>query len=209
MQKELFEDSSISPKDSSALLPDLIAPWLMYESSFLSKQEAVAAFETLKSELPWQQPEVVVFGRSHRIPRLQCWQSDPDVIYQYSGKVLEPQPWHPLLLDIKVRLELSSGYKFNSVLVNFYRDGNDKMGWHSDDESELGPNPVVASISLGETRAMFFKNKKSQQTTSIDLLAGSMLVMKAGMQRVFQHQIPARRKVRHGRISLTFRYIVN
>mgnify|MGYP005989484103 CR=1 FL=1 len=181
----------------------------MYERSFLSKQEAVAVFETLKAELPWQQPEVVVFGRNHRIPRLQCWQSDPDVIYQYSGKVLEPQPWHPLLLDIKARLELSCGYKFNSVLVNFYRDGNDKMGWHSDDESELGPNPVVASISLGETRAMFFKNKKSQQTASIDLLAGSMLVMKAGMQRVFQHQIPARRKVSHGRISLTFRYIVN
>ena len=92
-------------------------------------------------------------------------------------------------------------------MVNFYRNGEDKMGWHSDDEPELGPNPVVASLSLGISRTMHFKDKKTNQTAAVELSNGALLIMKAGMQRAFKHQIPSRKKVREGRISLTFRYI--
>ena len=192
-------------------LPANISPWLNVDSNFLDLEEAVALFEQLSQELNWQQPEVIVFGKSHKIPRWQDWQSDSGVTYQYSGKTLDSKPWHPAVLQLKNKIEQSTLLSFNSVLINFYRDGEDKMGWHSDNEPELGLNPAVACVSLGATRDIQFKEKvdtdNSSGAVNVALTNGSLLVMKPGMQAKFEHQIPVRRKVSQGRISLTFRQI--
>lgn len=205
MQQSLFEPS----------LPDELSPWLDFKPAFLTAEQAARLFHALIGELSWQQPEVVVFGKKHKIPRWQDWQSDQNITYQYSGKVLAPKAWHPEVLKIKHLLEEAVGHTFNSVLINYYRDGEDKMGWHADNEPELGPNPVVACVSLGAQRDLQFRRKKSSTSVApssainVSLTNGSLLLMKAGMQRHFEHQIPARKSVDEGRISLTFRKVVS
>ncbi|MDA8622251.1 alpha-ketoglutarate-dependent dioxygenase AlkB [Psychrosphaera sp.] len=208
MQSDLFNELNATTTVTTAEIPDLVKPWLEYKSDFLQEFEASELYQKLEQQLDWQQPEIVVFSKRHPIPRLQCWQSDPGVQYQYSGKALNANAWHPLLANIRDRIHTQQGVYFNSVLVNFYRNGEDKMGWHSDDEPELGPNPIVASLSLGASRTMHFKDRKTNQTAAVELTTGALLLMKAGMQRAFKHQVPSRKRVREGRISLTFRYIV-
>lgn len=162
----------------------------------------------LREAVPWENHRVRLFGREHASPRLSCWIGDPGATYRYSGTVFEPHPWLPSLQPLRARLEDELGVEFNSVLVNLYRDGGDCMGWHSDDEPELGPSPVIASVSLGATRRFVLKHREDpRHRRAIELPSGSLLVMAGGTQRHYRHALPRTTKVVGERINLTFRHI--
>ena len=177
-----------------------------YQPDFLGHQEALTLYETLENETPWTQEVVHVYGKSHPAPRLSCWVSDPTMSYSYSYTRMEPTPWTPTLLILKERIEKSTGCTFNSVLLNYYRDGQDTTGWHSDDEAELGRNPVIASISLGAPRDFLLRHKNKDRKHKITLENGSLLMMKGATQHFWQHHVPKRANA-FGRINLTFRTI--
>lgn len=155
----------------------------------------------------------MIFGSLRLQPRLTAWCSDPSVSYSYSGLQLEPTPWHPALGALRQRLTNNFGQPLNSVLVNAYRDGSDSMGWHSDDERELGPKPFIASVSLGATRRFRLRPKHSQsrpvESRGIDLANGDLLLMEQDSQRDWQHCITRTRKSTGLRINLTFRNVQN
>ena len=184
--------------------------WL--DESFLA-EEASALFSELESTLPWRQESIQLFGRTVAIPRLQSWHGDPGASYRYSGLDLEPEPWTPLLAELRARLEtVELGAQFNSVLANLYRDGQDSMGWHADDEPELGAEPVIASLSLGETRTFQLRHRTDRSIARIDLdlPSGSLLWMAGKTQTHWQHALPKRggkRRTWGARINLTFRRI--
>lgn len=150
-----------------------------------------------------------MYGRQHLQPRLSAWVGDPGLDYRYSGLVLRPCPWTALLLRIRHDVERHAGHRFNSVLLNLYRDGRDAIGWHSDDEPELGVMPVIACLSFGATRTFRMRHKSSttQPPLSLPLADGSLLVMAGRTQSCWRHAIPREPKVERMRISLTFRQI--
>ena len=150
-----------------------------------------------------------MFGQLRRIPRLQAWYGDNGCRYRYSNLLLEPLPWTPLLLDIKALAEQQAGCAFNAVMLNCYRDGQDSMGWHSDDEPELGLNPVIASISLGACRRFSLKHRSRTQLTPVYLepAHGSLIIMSGALQHHWQHAVPKTRKPLGERVNLTFRRI--
>jgi alkylated DNA repair dioxygenase AlkB len=182
---------------------------LQYHPHLFDSQEQSLLMNALQEEIPWKQEHIKLFGKTHPTPRLTAWHGNTHCVYKYSGVVNQPFPWTPSLLTIKTRIEsLSNGATFNCVLLNFYRDGSDKMGWHSDDEKELGPNPSIASVSFGATRRFDFKHKTEANTKfSIHLESGSLLLMQGDMQHHWLHQIPAQKRIQEPRINLTFRYI--
>ena len=182
---------------------------LQYHPLLFDPKEQSLLMNALQEEIPWKQEHIKLFGKTHPTPRLTAWHGDTHCVYKYSGVVNQPFPWTPSLLTIKTRIEsLSNGATFNCVLLNFYRDGSDKMGWHSDDEKELGPNPSIASVSFGATRRFDFKHKTEANTKfSIHLESGSLLLMQGDMQHHWLHQIPAQKRIQEPRINLTFRYI--
>lgn len=161
----------------------------------------------LISECPWRQEEITVYGKAYLQPRLSAWYGD--LGYSYSGIRLEPLPWSATLLDIKARVQQLVGHEFNSVLLNYYRDQHDKMGMHSDDEKELGDRPVIASLSLGETRTLLLRHKtrKDLPTIKLALPSGSLLLMCGDTQRYWRHGINSERNHCAARINLTFRQI--
>ncbi|EGN76270.1 alkylated DNA repair protein [Idiomarina sp. A28L] len=177
-----------------------------YISEFFSKNEADRIQSALLEELSWHQGDVYVFGRWHKTPRLQAWHGEKELVYRYSGKSLTAEPWSPTLNEIRNRL-MEYGFKPNAVLANQYRNGSDKMGWHSDDEPELGVNPIILSLSFGAQRDFDFRHKKTKETYRIPLEHGSLLIMKGSTQRFWQHQLPARKRENATRINLTFRSI--
>ena len=142
-------------------------------------------------------------------PRLNAWYGDPGCRYGYSGTRFEPLPWTETLTDIKERLTATLGVAFNSMLANRYRDGRDSVAWHSDDEPELGRNPVIASVSLGATRRFTLKHKSRRdiRPLAVDLTHGSLLVMSGPTQHQWLHQIAKTTRIVGERINLTFRYI--
>lgn len=164
----------------------------------------------LIAEIPWRQERITLFGKAHLQPRLICWMGDPGCSYRYSSVLHEPDPWHELVAALRSRIEKLAGTEFNSVLLNYYRDGNDSMGFHTDDELELGDRPLIASLSFGATRLMHFRHRHDagSPTQRIALHDGSLLVMGATMQRDWKHAIPKTRKPIGPRINLTFRQIV-
>lgn len=155
----------------------------------------------------WRQEEITVYGKSYLQPRLSAWHGD--LSYSYSGIRLEPVPWTPALLDLKTRVEALTGHQFNSVLLNYYRDQNDSMGMHSDDERELGPQPPIASLSLGEERTFLLKHKtrKDLKTVKLALPKGCLLLMQGDTQQFWRHGINKERHPCGPRINLTFRAI--
>jgi alkylated DNA repair dioxygenase AlkB len=161
----------------------------------------------LISECPWRQEEITVYGKAYLQPRLSAWYGD--LGYSYSGIRLEPLPWSATLLDIKARVQQLVGHEFNSVLLNYYRDQHDKMGMHSDDEKELGDRPVIASLSLGESRTLLLRHKtrKDLPTIKLALPSGSLLLMCGETQHYWRHGINAERNHCAARINLTFRQI--
>ena len=174
---------------------------------FLRQSEADHYYRLLAQGLAWRQDEITIFGKKVKIPRLQAWYGDENTAYCYSGLLMQPKPWTPELLTLKDMVQECCGSTFNSVLANFYRHGNDKMGYHSDDEPELGSNPVIASLSLGCTRRFVFKHKHTDEKLALDLPSGSLLVMKGQTQQHYKHAIMMRKSLTQGRINLTFRYV--
>jgi alkylated DNA repair dioxygenase AlkB len=163
----------------------------------------------LTAQTPWSQPQIKLYGRSFSVPRLVAWYGDAGVGYRYSGLVHEPLLWTPLLADIREQVQQQVGQRLDGVLLNLYRDGQDAMGWHSDDEPELGPEPLVVSLNLGATRRFDFRRKGASRIEySIDLEHGSLLVMSGPTQHHWQHQIARTRKVSEPRLNLTFRQII-
>ena len=156
----------------------------------------------------WEKGYIKIFGKTHQIPRLQAWYADVGIEYSYSGKKLHRHNWNKTLLEIKERIEDITSYKFNSVLANLYRDGNDSMGLHSDNEKELGDKPVIASLSLGEARDIHFKHKKIKKSLDIPQSNGQLLVMHGKTQEYWKHEIKKTKKIKKPRINLTFRNII-
>ncbi len=175
--------------------------------------EASALLPALQQEVPWRQEVIQVWGRRHPVPRLTCWMGDAGAVYRYSGLRLLPEPWTPLVSGLRRRVEEAAGSRFDAVLLNLYRDGQDRMGWHADDEPELDPEAPIASLSLGATRCFQLRSRQRgedgrRETIALELGDGDLLVMDPPTQRHWQHQLPARRGVRTPRLNLTFRRLL-
>lgn len=178
-----------------------------YRPEFIEFDAAIALYEKIVAQTPWRQDTIKLYGKLHLTPRLLCWMGDPEMIYGYSDSTMAPIPWSSCLLEIKHMLEAQTNRHFNSVLINYYRDGQDSVSWHSDDEPELGINPVIASISLGAPRDFHLRHKvKKQLRHKMNLSNGSLLIMSGTTQHFWQHHVP-KRKHAQGRVNLTFRTI--
>ncbi|MDG1350111.1 MAG: alpha-ketoglutarate-dependent dioxygenase AlkB [Crocinitomicaceae bacterium] len=181
---------------------------LGYEESFLEKSEADSILEILKEELSLKQNDIVIFGKNYKTPRLEAFYSKNGEQYGYSGKKMTPKPFNATLDQICSKIESATSQKFNSVLINLYRDGQDSNGWHADNEKELGPHPFIASLSLGESRKIQFKHKSSNQRVEETLVHGSLMIMSGALQEFWKHQIPKTKAKKEARLNLTFRYII-
>jgi alkylated DNA repair dioxygenase AlkB len=182
--------------------------WLEHAAGWLPDQEADQALAALRDELCWEQREVVLFGRRILQPRLIAWAGDFG--YRYSGQTLEPRAFTPTARELLERVRAQTGELFNHVLVNRYRSGDDSMGLHADDEPELGPDPLVAIVSLGTTRRLTVKprRKRDGERHDLQLGHGALLVMGGTCQRHYLHGVPRQVGVPGERISLTFRRLL-
>ncbi|AKT41553.1 alpha-ketoglutarate-dependent dioxygenase AlkB family protein [Chondromyces crocatus] len=183
---------------------------LTLHDPWLPSAEAEALLSTLQDTVVWKQEKIRLFGREHFQPRLSAWMGDPGTIYRYSGLTLQPAPWTPALAGLRERVEATSGVPFNSVLLNYYRSGDDAMGFHADAEPELGQNPVIASVSLGGHRRFVLKPTRDlpdEAPVTLSLGGGSLLVMSGTTQHFWRHGVP-RQAGAGPRINLTFRRIV-
>ena len=177
-------------------------------ANFIAVQDADTLLKHLLKTTPWQQPRVRVYGKWHPTPRMVAFYADPFLSYRCSETLHGAQSWTPELSKIRVRIEQQLASRFNAVLLDYYRDGRDTMGWHADDEKELGYQPVIASLSLGAARDIYFKAKSGRQTpVKINLASGSLLIMDGQTQAHWLHHIPKRLKCNSARINLTFRNI--
>jgi alkylated DNA repair dioxygenase AlkB len=180
--------------------------WL--DPGFLAPAEAAEAFAALRGTIPWEVHRIRLFGREVDSPRLSAWIGDAGATYRYSGATFTPLPWPPGLSAIRDRVAAAAGQPFNSVLANLYRDGRDYMGWHSDDERALGPRPVIASLSLGATRRFRLRRRDDPACAlDLELVAGSLLLMRGDTQRTTRHALPRTAKAVGERINLTFRAV--
>jgi alkylated DNA repair dioxygenase AlkB len=192
-------------KTGTMELPDAT---LVFEPQFLPGDEANPLLTSLLQKTPWRQDEIRIFGKTHPQPRLTALFGNNGNSYSYSGITMDPVPFTPELKDLKDKVEQQCGHTFTTCLLNLYRDGNDSNGWHADDEKELGTNPVIASVSLGETRVFHLKHRRQKSLRyRMRLVHGSLLVMRGPMQHHWLHQIPKTRKPVKPRINLTFRSI--
>jgi alkylated DNA repair dioxygenase AlkB len=183
---------------------------LYYCSDLVPERDRAAMLRRLIDDTPWRQESVTVWGKTYPQPRLTAWYGDPDAYYTYSGITLTPIQWSRLLLEIKERVEIATRASFNSVLLNYYRDDHDSMGLHSDDEPELGPSPIIASVSLGEERTLVMKHRlnKTAKPARLRLASGSVLLMKGETQRYWKHGVGKETHRCGPRVNLTFRRIV-
>jgi len=176
--------------------------------NFFSQAEAESYFGSITEKSPWRQDPIKIFGKLILQPRLTAWVGDEGARYRYSGLNLQPAPWSAELGSIKVRLESGTGFKFNSALLNLYRDGRDSMGWHRDNEPELGPNPVIASVSLGATRLFKLRHYQDKALKlDIPLENGSVLIMQGSTQHFWEHSIPKTSRPVGPRLNITFRLV--
>ncbi|MBR7801324.1 alpha-ketoglutarate-dependent dioxygenase AlkB family protein [Undibacterium fentianense] len=202
-QSSLFDKPDISEILS---LPDAK---IQYFPHCYTKPEADQLYQQLQQEIPWRHEQIRIAGIVRLQPRLSAWFGDADATYTYSGLKLQPLAWSSVLLQIKEKLEDTCHTAFNSVLLNYYRDHQDSMGWHSDDEKELGAQPVIASLTLGEERLFQLKHKhRPELRYKIPLAHGSLLVMAGETQHHWLHAIAKEKSHISGRINLTFRRIL-
>jgi alkylated DNA repair dioxygenase AlkB len=184
---------------------------IRFEPEWLPRSEADALLQELRTSVGWTQGAITLFGRDLLEPRLTAWVGDAD--YTYSGRTMRAAPWTGVLVELRARIERFAGARFNAVLLNLYRGGQDSMGMHSDDEPELGPDPIIASASLGATRRFVLapKNKRAREagTYEIALGHGSLLVMSGPTQHRYRHGIPKQPGFEGERINLTFRRILS
>lgn len=199
-QLSFFDDGLQSPK--------LPAHLMQYKPGFFTKAECEALIPSLKTNIRWNQETIQMYGKLLNTPRLTAWYGDNSKTYAFSGKKYDPYPWTDELLFIKSRVDAATGIIFNSVLLNLYRNGNDSVAWHADDEPELGVNPVIASVSFGQIRRFDIRHKTDKkQKYSVELENGSLLIMKGDLQHQWEHQVPKSAKALGERINLTFRVI--
>lgn len=175
--------------------------------------DATALYHTLLNELPWQSDIVTLFGKTHITTRKIVWMGDKNANYQYSGHVRQTVPWSDVAFHVKQKIEQALAEvgvtaNFNTCLLNYYPSGADGMGYHADDEKELGHQPVIASLSLGATRKFVFKHKKTQDKVELYLESGQLVVMHGDTQTFWKHTITKTKTVDAGRISLTFRHML-
>ncbi|MDB5987488.1 MAG: alpha-ketoglutarate-dependent dioxygenase AlkB [Nevskia sp.] len=189
---------------------DLPDARILFFRQALSPSDAQRYFDDLYESVQWTEEEVVVWGKRHKQPRLVAWFGDPGAKYTYSGSTLNPQPWTPLLQQLRSEIEELADARFNSVLLNLYRNHLDRMGWHSDDEPALGRDPIIASLSLGESRIFQMKHKRRPELgiKSFELASGSLLLMSGSTQRYWLHSVRKESRPVAARINLTFRRIV-
>ncbi len=175
---------------------------------FLNQSDANNLYDRCLNDISWQSSAIIMFGKKIDVPRLECWYGDLGCEYTYSGKSLKRFEFPNFLLNLRMLIEKKVNSNFNSVLANLYRDGQDSMGLHADDEKELGNEPVIASISLGENRPIIFQNKKTKEKVTFDQPHGSLLVMQGKTQDHWKHAINKSKKIDKPRINLTFRNII-
>lgn len=183
------------------------------QAGWLPDGQATALMKALMADIPWTRHRLCICGREVDAPRLSCWMGDPGAMYRYSGTRFVPEPWPEALMPVRDAVSEASGVAFNSVLANLYRGGQDAMGWHSDDERELGPEPVIASLSLGATRRFVLKARAADADGRfarhvLELPHGSLLVMRGDTQARFRHALPRTVRPVGPRINLTFRQIL-
>lgn len=188
---------------------------LRHWPGWLGPAAATDLLGRLQAEVPWQQEAITLYGRRHPLPRLTCWMADPGCSTCYSGLVHAIEPWSPAAEALRQALQQLTGWRFNSLLLNRYRDGRDAMGWHADDEPELDAAAPIASISLGSTRSFRLRPRPGAlrpeeplaQAHTLELAHGDLLVMDPPTQRYWQHALPRRLRVQEPRLNLTFRVV--
>ena len=201
-QQSLFTEDTIQFD-----LPDAE---LHYRPQFFPKPTADRLLQELMEKIEWTQNKIRFYGKESLVPRLEAWYGDHGKSYAYSGIQMNPKPWTKELVEIKEAIEKEASVPFNSVLINYYRDGKDRVAWHSDDEKELGQNPIIGSVSLGAERKFKLRHKKYKENglkTEVMLQHGSFLLMKGPTQHHWMHEIPRTAKPIGPRINLTFRII--
>jgi alkylated DNA repair dioxygenase AlkB len=178
-----------------------------YYGKILSSEEANRYFDLLMQSILWEKDEIIVFGKYITTKREVAWYGDSQYVYTYSNTTRQALAWTKELFGVKQIVEKYAGIKFNSCLLNLYHNGNEGMGWHSDDEKSLGKNNTIASLSFGAERKFSFKHKQTKQTVSVVLEHGSLLMMKGATQSNWLHSLPKSKNITQPRINLTFRTI--
>lgn len=201
-QPALFDDADGGPIAGPGLEAEVLR-------GALTRAEADDAFAALRSEIPWRQEHLRMFGRSVPVPRLEAWIADEGLDYTYSGIPHVAQPWSPGLATVRDRMGALVGTRFNSVLCNLYRDGRDGVDWHADDEVEFGRRPLIVSLSLGATRRFDLRRVDDHSVrVDLELEHGDVLVMRGTTQELWRHRVPRTRRPVGERINLTFRTVV-
>jgi alkylated DNA repair dioxygenase AlkB len=182
---------------------------LWFAPDWLESGQADALLAELRGSIEWETHRIRLFGREVDSPRLSSWIGDEGAAYTYSGTRFQPRPWPHALAEVRRRLARELGCEFNSVLANRYRNGRDYMGWHSDNESALGPQPIIASLSLGAARRFMLKHRQEPSCKlELPLAHGSLLVMRGDTQTHYKHSLPRTARPVGERINLTFRRIL-
>ena len=180
---------------------------LLFYPNFFNLQESDNFFHLLRVNIEWKQESMKLYGKMVNFPRLTAWYGDSDKSYSFSGITLQPRGWTDELLEIKKRLESVIQVHFNSVLLNLYRSGNDSISWHSDNEKELGRNPIIGSVNFGAKRTFQLRHTQTKEKIDIELTHGSLLIMLGETQHFWQHQVPKTAREVKERINLTFRVL--
>lgn len=205
-QPSLFEKGTNGPLTAERVgLPDAD---IVFLSEFFRSPDSDRLLAEIDETTVWRQDTFKMYGRETPLPRLTAWYGEPGKSYSYSKISMQPDPWTAPLREIKAAIETETAAEFNSVLLNLYRRGSDSVSWHSDDEPELGPEPVIASVSLGDTRTFQLRHKTDKTLRSdLELTHGSLLVMRGLTQRYWEHQIPKTARNVGPRVNLTYRHI--
>ncbi len=181
---------------------------ISYLPNFFNSKDADCFFLKLKSEIEWKQYPITLFGKTYIQPRKIAYHADQGKAYTYSRQILQPKPWNSVLKNLKEHCNQILPANWNAVLLNYYLNGQDSMGWHSDDETELGEHPMIASFSFGTPRLFRFRLKSNpRETRELLLEHGSLLIMHAPTQKYWQHALPKSKKINTERINATFRVI--
>lgn len=189
------------------LSPDLGSAEIAFWPNWLSPEQADGLLETAIHQTQWRQDTIKIVGKTIPIPRLQNWFGDPSTSYTYSGIRMQALRFPDWMDKIRLSIEQTTEQRFNRALVNYYRDGRDSVDWHADDEKELGPAPVIASLSLGVERVFQLRHNETKERLSISLPHGSLLLMGAGIQAHWQHRIAKVKDLQQPRVNFTFRYM--
>jgi len=178
-----------------------------YLPEFFSRSESDRYFQKLQNDILWKQESLNMYGKRLPFPRLTAWYGDKGKSYAFSGVALRPHAWTGELLEIKNKIEPIAGTRFNSVLLNRYRNGKDSISWHTDAEPEMGVNPIIGSVNFGATRKFQLRHVQTREKIEIELRHGSLLIMQGEMQHFWRHQVPKTKQKVNERINLTFRAI--